>query len=85
MDAESTQSPGLMGSTAPGSKKKGKKRIRNFTREDRAAHRVFEKSRREAFNESLLVSTKQGVLQSTIGSSLCAIELVSILTSPSLP
>ncbi|KAI0470716.1 hypothetical protein GGR56DRAFT_660216, partial [Xylariaceae sp. FL0804] len=30
-----------------------KKRIRNFTADDRAAHRVFEKSRREAFKEAL--------------------------------
>ncbi|KAI1407131.1 hypothetical protein F5Y13DRAFT_134715 [Hypoxylon sp. FL1857] len=31
-----------------------KKRIRNFTPDDRAAHRVFEKSRREAFREKLI-------------------------------
>ncbi|KAI1336480.1 hypothetical protein F5Y15DRAFT_200359 [Xylariaceae sp. FL0016] len=30
-----------------------KKRVRNFTENDRAAHRVFEKSRREAFKEAL--------------------------------
>lgn len=35
--------------------KKTKKRVRNFTPADRAAHRVFEKSRREAFNGQLLV------------------------------
>ena len=32
-----------------------KKRIRNWTAEDRALHREFEKSRREAFSESLMV------------------------------
>lgn len=37
-------------------KKKTKKRVRNFTPADRAAHRVFEKSRREAFNDQLMVS-----------------------------
>ncbi|KAI2640214.1 hypothetical protein GGS21DRAFT_537917 [Xylaria nigripes] len=30
-----------------------KKRVRNFTEDDRAAHRIFEKSRREAFKEAL--------------------------------
>ncbi|KAL1962107.1 hypothetical protein VTN77DRAFT_574 [Rasamsonia byssochlamydoides] len=35
-------------------KRKAKKRNRNFTPADRAAHRVFEKSRREAFNDRLL-------------------------------
>lgn len=33
-----------------------KKRVRNFTEDDRAAHRIFEKSRREAFKEALTVS-----------------------------
>lgn len=33
-----------------------KKRIRNWTADDRAAHRVFERSRREAFKERLTVS-----------------------------
>lgn len=32
-----------------------KKRIRNWTAEDRAIHREFEKSRREAFGERLMV------------------------------
>ncbi|KAI0554608.1 hypothetical protein F4679DRAFT_304061 [Xylaria curta] len=32
-----------------------KKRVRNFTDDDRAAHRIFEKSRREAFKEALIV------------------------------
>lgn len=33
-----------------------KKRVRNWTAEDRALHREFEKSRREAFSERLTVS-----------------------------
>ena len=33
-----------------------KKRVRTWTAHDRAAHRVFEKSRREAFNNELIVS-----------------------------
>lgn len=32
-----------------------RKRLRNFTPDDRAAHRVLEKSRREAFREKLIV------------------------------
>ncbi|KAF7593231.1 hypothetical protein BBP40_011772 [Aspergillus hancockii] len=39
-------------------KRKAKKRIRNFTPEDRAAHRVFEKSRRDAFNDQLMELAK---------------------------
>jgi hypothetical protein len=42
-------------STASGAK--GKKRVRNFTADDRAAHRVFEKSRREAFKKRLVVGS----------------------------
>lgn len=37
--------------------RKRKKRVRNWTAEDRARHRVFERSRREAFNERLTVCT----------------------------
>jgi hypothetical protein len=33
-----------------------KKRVRVWTEDDRAKHRVFEKGRREAFSDSLLVS-----------------------------
>ncbi|PNP50569.1 hypothetical protein THARTR1_08785 [Trichoderma harzianum] len=40
-----------------------KKRIRNWTADDRAAHRVFERSRREAFKERLTAS-----LDSTLAS-----------------
>lgn len=35
--------------------RKRRKRVRNWTAEDRARHRVFERSRREAFNERLNV------------------------------
>ncbi|KAG7104788.1 hypothetical protein HYQ44_016100 [Verticillium longisporum] len=31
----------------------GKKRVRNFTADDRATHRIFEKNRREAFKGRL--------------------------------
>ncbi|KAI1331667.1 hypothetical protein F5Y16DRAFT_240548 [Xylariaceae sp. FL0255] len=42
------------GGTGGGSAKRvKKKRVRNFTADDRAAHRIFEKSRREAFKEAL--------------------------------
>lgn len=44
---------------APMTQATKKKRIRNWTAEDRALHREFEKSRREAFSESLMV----GVLE----------------------
>ncbi|KAH8167453.1 hypothetical protein CIB48_g793 [Xylaria polymorpha] len=40
-----------------------KKRVRNFTEDDRAAHRIFEKSRREAFKEALTVSVSSCHLQ----------------------
>ncbi|KAF2179398.1 hypothetical protein K469DRAFT_596168, partial [Zopfia rhizophila CBS 207.26] len=36
-----------------------RKRIRVWTPEDRAAHRVFEKSRREAFNDNLIDLARQ--------------------------
>jgi len=35
---------------------KERKRIRIWTPDDRAAHRVFEKGRREAFNDNVIVS-----------------------------
>ncbi|UQC88991.1 uncharacterized protein CLUP02_14518 [Colletotrichum lupini] len=38
--------------SAPG-KKSTKKRVRNFSADDRAAHRIFERGRREAFKERL--------------------------------
>lgn len=52
MDSESV-SPIEAHTIIPGKTKK--KRIRNWTAEDRALHREFEKSRREAFSESLTV------------------------------
>ncbi|KAF9772212.1 hypothetical protein IL306_010098 [Fusarium sp. DS 682] len=42
--------------TKVASTKPHKKRIRNFTADDRAAHRIFEKKRRELFRERLNVS-----------------------------
>ncbi|KAI3322588.1 hypothetical protein HD806DRAFT_131583 [Xylariaceae sp. AK1471] len=45
---------GLVGVGAlTNSRRVKKKRVRNFTEDDRAAHRIFEKSRREAFKEAL--------------------------------
>lgn len=41
--------------SVPG-KKPTKKRVRNFSADDRAAHRIFERGRREAFKERLTVS-----------------------------
>ncbi|KAF2679527.1 hypothetical protein K458DRAFT_393948 [Lentithecium fluviatile CBS 122367] len=42
-----------------GSSGNRKKRIRTWTPEERAAHRVFEKSRRDAFNDSMIELAKQ--------------------------
>ncbi|KAI1812638.1 hypothetical protein GGS20DRAFT_523035 [Poronia punctata] len=45
---------GPVGATPPNQNRRvKKKRVRNFTEDDRAAHRIFEKSRREAFKEAL--------------------------------
>ncbi|KAI8950025.1 hypothetical protein F4801DRAFT_579802 [Xylaria longipes] len=46
------QNPIGVGATA-NTRRVKKKRVRNFTEDDRAAHRIFEKSRREAFKEAL--------------------------------
>ncbi|KAI1262622.1 hypothetical protein F5Y18DRAFT_147881 [Xylariaceae sp. FL1019] len=50
-------SPGRLGSSVGAASSNArttkKKRVRNFTADDRAAHRIFEKSRREAFKEAL--------------------------------
>jgi hypothetical protein len=43
------------GSSRGRSKGHHKKRVRVWTEDDRAKHRVFEKGRREAFSDSLLV------------------------------
>jgi len=43
-------------SLSPNRSTGGRKRVRNFTADDRAAHRVFERSRREAFKHRLIVS-----------------------------
>ncbi|KAF6822486.1 hypothetical protein CPLU01_11984 [Colletotrichum plurivorum] len=54
--AQDTASPAPT-ATAPSetnpARKPTKKRVRNFTADDRAAHRIFEKGRREAFKERL--------------------------------
>ncbi|KAI1745210.1 hypothetical protein F4680DRAFT_178623 [Xylaria scruposa] len=47
------QNPIGVGTTA-NTRRVKKKRVRNFTDDDRAAHRIFEKSRREAFKEALI-------------------------------
>jgi len=53
----STQSAGgVAGPATSAEAGKKKKRIRNWTADDRAVHRVFERSRREAFKERLQVS-----------------------------
>ncbi|CAI7649070.1 unnamed protein product [Penicillium pancosmium] len=46
-----------MASPSPGPHKAKKKRVRKWTAEDRAVHREFEKSRREAFSERLMELT----------------------------
>jgi hypothetical protein len=53
MDPESVSPMDYQSNPMP--QKAKKKRIRNWTAEDRALHREFEKSRREAFSESLMV------------------------------
>jgi urease accessory protein UreE len=50
-------SPGN-GSGRGRSKGRHKRRVRVWTEDDRAKHRVFEKGRREAFSDSLLVRGK---------------------------
>ncbi|KAF4865659.1 hypothetical protein CGCSCA1_v013891 [Colletotrichum siamense] len=55
--AQDTVTPGPTATAPPEtipSKKAPKKRVRNFTADDRAAHRIFEKGRREAFKERLI-------------------------------
>jgi hypothetical protein len=58
MDTTLTASAGASGPAliAGGNKKRGKKRIRIFTPDDRAEHRAIEKQRREALNERFVVS-----------------------------
>lgn len=46
------------------SQRKRRKRVRNWTAEDRARHRVFERSRREAFNERLNVGVSSTLTMS---------------------
>lgn len=47
------------GSSGGRSKGHHKKRVRVWTEDDRAKHRVFEKGRREAFSDSLLVRSER--------------------------
>lgn len=54
-----TQSMQYSTSAQVGSQRPKRKRIRNWTAEDRAVHREFEKSRREAFSERLTVGHKE--------------------------
>lgn len=61
--AQDTVTPGPTATAPPEtipSKKAPKKRVRNFTADDRAAHRIFEKGRREAFKERLIVCCSRG-------------------------
>ena len=58
MNIEISLSNHRASTTKPG-KKPGKKRIRNFTLDDRAAHRAFETGRRDGFKEGLVVSTSR--------------------------
>ncbi|KAI1122655.1 hypothetical protein F5Y10DRAFT_69431 [Nemania abortiva] len=44
---------GTLTTTTNNARRVKKKRVRIFTEDDRAAHRIFEKSRREAFKEAL--------------------------------
>jgi hypothetical protein len=50
-------SPLNANANADSNKRRNKKRVRAFTADERASHRVIEKQRREALNESFLVST----------------------------
>ncbi|KAI0114467.1 hypothetical protein GGR51DRAFT_446519 [Nemania sp. FL0031] len=47
------RNPVGVGGTTTNARRVKKKRVRIFTEDDRAAHRIFEKSRREAFKEAL--------------------------------
>lgn len=55
MEIEATTTNDYHSTGPTGSQRPKKKRIRNWTAEDRAVHRDFEKSRREAFSERLMV------------------------------
>jgi len=55
MDSPPSEVSPDTGSSRDPSKGHHKKRVRVWTEDDRAKHRVFEKGRREAFSDSLLV------------------------------
>ncbi|GJC84675.1 hypothetical protein ColLi_07513 [Colletotrichum liriopes] len=68
--------------TAP-TRKSTKKRVRNFSSEDRAAHRIFEKGRREAFKERLTVGQCRIFILGSIGSLLTTqLSRNSLVSSP---
>lgn len=75
MAAAASASPPTSGE---GAQKKGKKRVRSFTAEERASHRIIEKQRREALNESFLVRhTKASCLCLFVLSFPCLLTSVS--------
>ncbi|KAJ5165998.1 hypothetical protein N7492_006294 [Penicillium capsulatum] len=72
ISAGSHPEPGSMAQTQK------RKRVRNWTAEDRAVHREFEKSRREAFSERLMVSPGWSEYEFGIGSNIVQ-ELAGLL------
>lgn len=58
MDEEFSASVSPQETNDTSNSRKRKKRVRNWTASDRARHRVFEKGRREAFNERLMVGSE---------------------------
>ncbi|RNJ56831.1 hypothetical protein D7B24_006846 [Verticillium nonalfalfae] len=60
------RTPTLGTSDGEPAKMAGKKRVRNFTADDRATHRIFEKNRREAFKGRLTVGLTESLQSSLI-------------------
>lgn len=60
-----------------GPQRQKKKRVRHWTAEDRAVHREFEKSRREAFSERLLVRGEPNII--SVRNANCFKELTKLL------
>ncbi|EEY18870.1 predicted protein [Verticillium alfalfae VaMs.102] len=60
------RTPTLGTSGGEPAKMAGKKRVRNFTADDRATHRIFEKNRREAFKGRLTVGLTESLQSSLI-------------------
>ncbi|CRK32219.1 hypothetical protein BN1723_003874 [Verticillium longisporum] len=71
--APERRTPTLGTSGGEPAKMAGKKRVRNFTADDRATHRIFEKNRREAFKGRLTV----GFTESLPSSLICCARKVS--------